>query len=257
MSNDSHVSATVSKFKVGDRVQFLSDDTDPGTVVDIDDQAVSVRWDFGGNLSTFNFRRLRKFPDAQPAPPKKFKVGDRVTHKHNAEEVGEVTDFDADGDPIVEFVGEVPTAYLAHDVTLAPPATPIEMGLPSSTVIGIALASGNKGEVPAGAGPGEKDDSGKIRFDLVPTMFVRGVARVLTYGAFQRPRDDGRRGYGKNNWQGVDDAKGRYFAAMMRHLHAWRAGETKDVESGLNHLWHAATNLAFLVSFEDGHDPVL
>lgn len=115
--------------------------------------------------------------------------------------------------------------------------------------------------VPAGAGPGEKDDSTptgvKARYDLIPTALEEGVAAVLTYGAFQRPRADGSKGYGKNNWQGVEDARGRYWAAMRRHLAAHRRGEKNDVESGLSHLSHAATNLAFLMSFEAGHDPVL
>lgn len=111
--------------------------------------------------------------------------------------------------------------------------------------------------IPAGAGPGAKDDTGKIRYDLIPTALEEGVARVLTYGAFQRPRENGTKGYGKNNWQGVEDAKGRYFSAMRRHIAAYRRGERNDQESGLSHLAHAATNLAFLLSFEEGHDPVL
>jgi hypothetical protein len=37
----------------------------------------------------------------------------------------------------------------------------------------------------------------------------------------------------------------------MRHLEAWRGGETRDKESDLPHLAHAMTNLAFLLHFEE------
>ena len=110
---------------------------------------------------------------------------------------------------------------------------------------------------PTGSGPGAKDDSGKLRYDLIPTALEEGVARVLTYGAFERPRADGSKGYGVNNWQGVKDARGRYYSALCRHMTAHRRGERVDKESGISHLSHAATNLAFLMSFEEGHDPVI
>ena len=110
---------------------------------------------------------------------------------------------------------------------------------------------------PEGAGPGAKDDSGKARHDLIPTALLDAVARVLTYGAFERPRADGSRGYGTHNWQGVPDAKARYYAAAQRHLVAYRKDPTSKDDSGCSHLAHAATNLAFLLAFEHGFDPVL
>jgi len=36
----------------------------------------------------------------------------------------------------------------------------------------------------------------------------------------------------------------------MRHLNAWRLGESIDPESGLHHLKHALTNVIFLMWFE-------
>ena len=43
---------------------------------------------------------------------------------------------------------------------------------------------------------------------------------------------------------------GRVFAALMRHMWAWWRGEVNDPETGMSHLWHAATNIAFLLAFE-------
>jgi deoxycytidylate deaminase len=86
-----------------------------------------------------------------------------------------------------------------------------------------------------------KFDTDKLRYDLIPVEATKGLAEVLTYGAKK---------YKPNNWQGVDD-KARYTAALYRHLEAWRAGETVDEESGLSHLSHAITNIAFLLYFEE------
>ena len=68
---------------------------------------------------------------------------------------------------------------------------------------------------------------------------LEAIAEVMTYGANK---------YGDNNWQGVETD--RYYAALMRHLQAWRKGELVDEESGLHHLKHALCNIAFILSKE-------
>lgn len=88
---------------------------------------------------------------------------------------------------------------------------------------------------------GAKYDSDKTRFDLVQPEFVESVAKVLTFGAKK---------YEPNNWQNVENAEDRYYAALCRHLTAWREGEKIDPESGLPHLAHVATNVMFLQHFE-------
>lgn len=88
---------------------------------------------------------------------------------------------------------------------------------------------------------GRKDDSDKNRLDLIEPSFIEGVGEVLTYGAKK---------YTADSWQNVEDAEDRYYAALLRHLMAYRAGETADKESGLSHLKHAACNLMFLLHFE-------
>lgn len=84
----------------------------------------------------------------------------------------------------------------------------------------------------------KKYDEGKLRYDLIPPEFTEQVAIILTYGALK---------YGDNNWQGLDNFNDRYYAALERHLQAWRKGEENDQESGFSHLAHAATNCLFLL----------
>lgn len=88
---------------------------------------------------------------------------------------------------------------------------------------------------------GRKNDQDKNRLDLIEPQFIEAVGEVLTFGAKK---------YEPNNWQKVEDAEDRYYAAALRHLLAWRKGETIDEESGLSHLAHAATNMMFLLHFE-------
>ena len=88
---------------------------------------------------------------------------------------------------------------------------------------------------------GRKDDQEKNRLDLIEPEFIEGVGKVLTFGAGK---------YEPNNWQKVEDAKDRYYAAALRHLMAWRKGEKADPESGISHLDHVACNIMFLQHFE-------
>lgn len=90
-------------------------------------------------------------------------------------------------------------------------------------------------------GPGLKYDTGKLRWDLLPLDCIEDVVKILTFGSEK---------YGPNNWQQVEDAEDRYFAALMRHLAASRTGEKTDPESGLSHLSHVACNIVFLMWLE-------
>ncbi len=88
---------------------------------------------------------------------------------------------------------------------------------------------------------GRKDDSDKDRWDLLPLEPVRQIVKVLTFGAKK---------YAPDNWQKVSEPRDRYFAALMRHLVAWRSGEALDPESGIHHLAHAGCCVLFLLWFE-------
>ena len=85
---------------------------------------------------------------------------------------------------------------------------------------------------------GMKFDGDKIRMDLIPPECIEEVGKVLTFGAKK---------YDDDNWKHVENMNDRYYAAVLRHLLAYRKGEKLDEESGLSHLSHAATGLFFLI----------
>jgi hypothetical protein len=98
---------------------------------------------------------------------------------------------------------------------------------------------------------GRKDDSEKVRMDLIPPELLFGVGDILTFGAKK---------YADRNWeQGMK--WGRVYGALMRHLWAWWGGKaptTKsflfgelDAETGRSHLWHAGCCIAFLIAYEE------
>ncbi len=87
---------------------------------------------------------------------------------------------------------------------------------------------------------GLKHDDGKNRWDLVPFKYLDELVKVYTFGSKK---------YADNSWQKVD--KERYFAALMRHITAWRDGEKKDKDSGLRHLAHAMWNCVALMYKDD------
>ena len=86
-----------------------------------------------------------------------------------------------------------------------------------------------------------KADAGKPRLSLVPPELIYAVAAVREYGC---------RKYGDpDNWRRVSAE--RYRDALYRHfLDYLRDPKGRDAESGLKHLWHIATNVAFLCALE-------
>ena len=95
-------------------------------------------------------------------------------------------------------------------------------------------------EVSAPLTEGQKFDSDKLRYELLPPELLEEVARVLTFGAKK---------YADRNWE-LGMKWSRPFGALMRHMWAWWRGEEKDPETGYSHLAHAACCIAFLVSYE-------
>jgi len=87
---------------------------------------------------------------------------------------------------------------------------------------------------------GEKFDEEKIRAGLVLGDFAHAlekVAQVGTYGANK---------YSPKGWMDVPDAYQRYYDALWRHLLA-DCSQTRDEESRLEHLAHAAWNILALL----------
>lgn len=73
---------------------------------------------------------------------------------------------------------------------------------------------------------GRKDDSQKLRYDLIPPGPLAGLADVYTRGAAK---------YGDWNWR-EGFAWSRIYGALMRHLQAWWDGEVFDGDNGQHHL---------------------
>lgn len=93
-----------------------------------------------------------------------------------------------------------------------------------------------------------KADAGKYRPSLVPTSLIRAVAKVREYGCIKY--------HDPENWRNVEEQ--RYIDAAYRHfLAVVDDPKSVDQESGLPHLWHLATNVAFLIEIENEKHPVI
>lgn len=87
-----------------------------------------------------------------------------------------------------------------------------------------------------------KADAGKPRLTLVPRQIIFDIARVREYAVDHKYKDP-------DNWKRVEveryrDAAYRHFMAYLDDPHG------VDEESGLSHLAHLATNIAFLCELE-------
>ena len=83
-----------------------------------------------------------------------------------------------------------------------------------------------------------KADSGKPNLSLVPPNIIFEIEKVRRFGVAKYKNPD--------NWKNVEME--RYHEALLRHtLAVWDDIEARDCESGLLHLSHIATNVAFLI----------
>lgn len=83
-----------------------------------------------------------------------------------------------------------------------------------------------------------KADSGKPTLSLVPTEIIFEIEKARKYGTGKYGNPD--------NWKQVELE--RYHEALLRHtLAIWNDVSARDSESGLLHLSHIATNVAFIL----------
>ena len=88
-----------------------------------------------------------------------------------------------------------------------------------------------------------KADAGKLQLTLVPRQIIWDIAAVREYAVQKKYKDP-------DNWKKVEPE--RYKNAAFRHfMHYLDDPDELDEESGLPHLWHLCTNLAFLCEMED------
>ena len=87
----------------------------------------------------------------------------------------------------------------------------------------------------------KKDDTNKLRYDLLPFAALDDVARNFTHGLK----------YGERNWEKAtpDDIK-RLQAALYRHASKAMQGERMDEDSGVLHWSAVATNALMLAWHE-------
>lgn len=93
---------------------------------------------------------------------------------------------------------------------------------------------------------GKKDDSSKLRFDLVPAEALESAVAAITFGENKYPSII-ENGVEVPNWRKLDHLERRLFAAVQRHLWQHKKGEIYDKESGQPHLAHAISGLLFLL----------
>lgn len=127
------------------------------------------------------------------------------------------------------------------------------MGLNSESVISPLemvydplemVHEGEDEEMTEGRSQEVKADAGKPQLTLVPRQIIWDIAEVREYG--------NKKYHDPENWRRVEVQ--RYRDALLRHLLKYLDDpDSKDEESGISHLSHAATNMAFLCEME--HNP--
>ncbi len=91
-------------------------------------------------------------------------------------------------------------------------------------------------------GGGLRKNEGKAPLELVPPSLMFAVAEVLKVGAAK---------YAPHNW-----ARGMKYSIVigcaLRHFMKWISPLHSDFdeETKLNHLWHVACNIAFLIEYD-------
>ena len=87
---------------------------------------------------------------------------------------------------------------------------------------------------------GQKDNEGKLPYELISPYALEHLAKVLQMGAEK---------YDERNWEkGIPYSK--LFGAMLRHIFSWWMGADEDEESGLHPLAHAMFHCMAILHFE-------
>ena len=82
----------------------------------------------------------------------------------------------------------------------------------------------------------------KAPLGLIPSCAMEQTAWVHKLGSDK---------YGELNWRKTGVCSSTYVNAILRHLNAWKDGETLDPESGISHLAHIACSCNILM--DAGH----
>ena len=85
-----------------------------------------------------------------------------------------------------------------------------------------------------------KHDTNKPRYDLIPPLSLKEIAKTFAIGANK---------YSDRNWEMGTDWS-RYYRALLSHANAWWAGEKFDKEDGQHHLAAVAVCAMMLMEYE-------
>jgi len=84
---------------------------------------------------------------------------------------------------------------------------------------------------------GLKYDSDKPQMQLLSSIAIAELSKVLTFGAHK---------YAAHNWRnGISST--RLLGAALRHIFAYLGGQTNDPETGLSHIAHAMCCCMFIL----------
>lgn len=84
-------------------------------------------------------------------------------------------------------------------------------------------------------------NKGKPQYSLFEMSTLEPCIKVLEFGAEK---------YGRCNWKkGLPTL--HLLDSLLRHIIAYKEGEDKDKESGINHLGHIMCNVMFLTYFHN------
>jgi len=90
---------------------------------------------------------------------------------------------------------------------------------------------------------GVKHDQGKPRCSLLPSIALLKIAEILTFGEKKYKTHNWRKGMA---WSRILDATYRHLLKYNNNI-----ATRKDKETRISHLAHAATNLLFLIEYEE------
>ncbi len=96
--------------------------------------------------------------------------------------------------------------------------------------------------------PALRDNTGKPQLSFLldfPKAF-RALTEVFQQGAIK---------YARDNWKLGGKPDTEYLDAALRHVFAFRSGETYASDTGNHHLAHALWNLAALIELNSGDTP--
>lgn len=132
-----------------------------------------------------------------------------------------------------------------YNATTTPPYDNTTIPLTPNTTAGpvtINSVPDFEGKVDGGGVKNVMFAKDKLPVELLPPMFLEGIAKVLQHGAKK---------YAPNNWmRGMKFSVP--FGGLLRHLLAWYRGERIDADSGLPHLFCAGCELLFLSWYTEG-----